>query len=74
MVYPDHRIAIEIQGGIWVKSHHTSGKGIQRDCEKLNLCVLAGYHPLLITSDMIDDLRAVDRIKELMNIIDIRES
>ena len=32
------RTAIELQGGIWVKSGHNTGTGLLRDYEKLNPC------------------------------------
>lgn len=37
------KIAIEINGGTWVKSGHSSGQGIARDYEKLNEANLLGW-------------------------------
>ena len=50
---------IEVQGGIWHKGGHSTGTGITRDCEKLNLATLAGYKVLAFTGDMVHDGRAL---------------
>ena len=58
-VWRTQRIALEVQGGIWRKSGHTTGTGITRDCEKANLAALAGYRTLFVTTDMVDRGEAV---------------
>lgn len=64
-----NNLAIEIQGGIFKGSRggHTSGKGYQRDCEKMQLVVMEGYIPVHFTSDDVRKGRAVEVIKELLN-------
>lgn len=65
-VWRKQKIAVEVQGGIWIQSGHSTGQGILRDCEKLNLVVLQGYKPLLVTKQMIADGRALNYIEELL--------
>ena len=62
-------LAIEVQGGIWKGSRggHTSGKGYQRDCEKMQLLVLEGYTPVFFTSDDVRKGRAIKWIKEYLD-------
>ena len=57
--WPEMLLAVEINGGTWVKSGHTTGKGIARDAEKINLATLRGYHTLVFTAEMIRDGRAL---------------
>jgi very-short-patch-repair endonuclease len=67
----DSKVAIEIQGGIWIKSGHTTGQGLQSSYAKLNL---ASYHDWMVfqlSSDMISPtwltiiyLAMVDRQKK----------
>ena len=70
--YPwDFRIdnlLIEIQGGTWSrgKSGHTSGAGVRRDCEKLNLATLHGWRVLAFTSDMVHDLTALNTVLQII--------
>lgn len=56
------RTAIEIQGGIWIKSGHSTGGGISRDAEKLNEAQFMGWTVFLLTDKMIT-LDNVERIR-----------
>ena len=57
-------ILVEINGGTWIKSGHTTGKGLQRDYSKHNQAVLLGYKVLLFTSEDVRSGRAIETIKE----------
>ena len=51
----ERRIALEVEGGLYVSGRHTRGKGFEGDLEKYNQAVLAGwrvlrYSPKQITS------------------------
>ena len=59
-------LLIEINGGTWGHMGHSTGKSIQRDYTKLNACVLAGYRPLLFTSDDVTSGRAIDTVRRAM--------
>ena len=39
---PEKRIAVEINGSIWIKGGHNTGKGLIRDYDKLNQAQLQG--------------------------------
>jgi hypothetical protein len=52
--WPDARVAVEIQGGTWVKGGHSTGAGIRRDVTKSNLAQLSGWACLALTADMIE--------------------
>jgi hypothetical protein len=41
--FPLRSIAVEIEGGVWVRGRHVSPKGYIRDCEKYNAAGLLGY-------------------------------
>lgn len=62
--WPDLKLAVEVNGGIWVQSGHSSGTGIARDAEKLNLAVLEGWRVLVFTKDPIKDGRALRWLTE----------
>lgn len=43
LAWREQRIGLECQGGIFTQGAHSRGAGIERDIEKLNLCVAAGW-------------------------------
>jgi len=65
--FDDAELLIELQGGVWMaKGAHNTGKAITRDCYKLNLAVLQGYHVMHFTTDMVEDGTALQMVKEWM--------
>jgi len=58
-------LLVEINGGTWMqKSGHSSAVGIQRDYEKSNAAQLAGYVYLQFTKKELDNLVALDTVRE----------
>jgi very-short-patch-repair endonuclease len=49
----DARVVVEVQGGTWVKSGHSTGTGIQRDAIKALTAAAGGWVVLALTADMI---------------------
>lgn len=62
LAWPDHKVAVEIDGGSWVGGRHTSGSGFEADCEKLSEAAALGWRVLRVTPKMVKDGRAVDVI------------
>lgn len=64
------RLLVEVQGGTWSRqrSGHSTGAGISRDAEKLNLAVKANWKCLLFTSDMIRSQKdlTIEIIKDII--------
>ena len=50
----ESRTAIEIEGGIWTASRHTTGRGFSNDCEKYNEAALRGWAVFRLTDAMIN--------------------
>ena len=58
---PTKFIAIEIEGGTWSKSRHTSGKGFLGDMQKYNAAALLGWVVLRYTpAQMARSMAALD--------------
>ena len=64
--WPDLMIACEIEGGQWIKGGHTSGKGLQRDCEKNNFAVLHGWKLFRFSTSMIDESKYYNPLFHLL--------
>jgi len=53
--WPDELVAVELEGGTWIRGRHVRGRGFERDCQKYNLAALYGWTVLRFTSNMLDD-------------------
>lgn len=53
--WPDQKIAVEIDGGVWTKGRHTRPAGFLADMEKLNAAARFGWRILRYTPDTIAD-------------------
>src|SRR5688572_10984501 len=52
--WPDHRVALEVEGGAFTRGRHTRGAGFVKDMEKYNTATLAGWRVLRVTpSDLL---------------------
>jgi very-short-patch-repair endonuclease len=65
--WPQYRLVVEVNGGIWVPSEHSTGTGIKRDYDKNNEGELCGYSQLTFDSGAIDDGSAVLLIQKFMH-------
>ena len=57
--WPDRMVALEVEGGTWISGAHTRGRHFESDAEKYNEAALAGWKVLRVTTDMIEDGRAL---------------
>lgn len=63
---PEHRLACEVDGGVFVGGRHTSGVGYTNDCQKLNEAVVLGWRVLRFTPAMVHDGTAVQTIERAL--------
>lgn len=49
----DEKLAVEIEGGVWIQGRHTRGSGYVKDMEKYNLAAEAGWRVLRFTPQQI---------------------
>jgi len=59
--FPEQKLLVEVQGGVWMRtrSGHSTGTGVRRDCQKLNIATLNGWRSLAFTSDLVANDEAV---------------
>jgi hypothetical protein len=62
--WPEHLIAVDVQGGTWTRGAHSRGEGHRNDCEKLCEAVLMGWRVLLFTGDMVNDGSALQYLRD----------
>ena len=64
--WPLYRVAAEVDGGIYCRGRHVRGGGFERDAEKRNAAVLAGWRVLHFTPRVVRSGQAVQAIETLM--------
>jgi very-short-patch-repair endonuclease len=65
--YPERKLLIEVEGGVWTRGRHTRGAGYTSDAEKYNLATVKGWRVLRFTGDMIKNGSAIDTIEKVLN-------
>ena len=70
--WPEQRVAVEIQGGLWIQGAHSRGSGVERDCVKLSVAAALGWRCLPISTAMIRSGQAVQLIAQALG-LPIRE-
>ena len=68
--WPDHKVAVEYDGGIYASGRHTRGSGYDKDCDKFNAATVLGWRVLHVTAPMCKDGRltgVVEAVGEMVN-------
>lgn len=60
---PEHKIALEVEGGVWTGGRHTSSVGFLNDMEKYNTATLMGWRVFRTTPDELFKLATLKMIK-----------
>jgi very-short-patch-repair endonuclease len=64
--FPESRVAVEIEGGIWNSGRHTRGSGFEGDCVKYNTAVKMGWVVLRYSPEMVMRGNAIDDVLEVL--------
>jgi len=66
--WPEQRLLVEVHGGTFARSKkgHSTGMGINRDCEKANLATLAGWRVLSVDTKQIHSGQALRWIQQAL--------
>lgn len=63
-----HKVAIEIDGGVYLGGRHVQPKGFQKDCEKINKAIELGWRVLRYTPQMLrgDPISVIQQIEKVI--------
>ena len=61
---PALKVALEVEGGTWSRSRHTSGKGYAADCEKYSTAAVMGWRVLRFTTDQVKSGMALQMLQQ----------
>jgi len=53
--WPTLKIAVELEGAVWIQGRHTRGSGFIKDMEKYNAAVILGWKVLRYTTSTIQN-------------------
>lgn len=70
--WPHHKLAVEIEGGIWVYGRHNRATTFLKDMEKYNELAIAGFFLLRFTPKQWESLEAHHTIQRWFNGTDSR--
>lgn len=65
--FPDIKLAIEIEGGIWRGGRHSRGTGFENDCWKYNAAIKDGWRVLRYSTAMVMGGTAINDVLEILN-------
>lgn len=64
---PEHKIALEVEGGVWTDGRHVRAEGFLGDMEKYNTATLMGWRVLRTTPDDLYKLATIRMIQSAIN-------
>lgn len=64
---PEHKIALEVEGGVWTGGRHTSPQGFLGDIEKYNTATLMGWRVFRVTPDELYKTATLNLIKQAIS-------
>lgn len=65
--WPEHRLLLEAQGGVYTRQAHGSITGILADIDRSNAAVLNGWRMLRVTPEMVRSGQALELIRAAMD-------
>lgn len=64
--FPDRRIAVECEGGVWTGGRHTRGSGFVADAEKYNAAAALGWFVFRFDGKAIKSGKAIDLMIDVL--------
>lgn len=66
--WPHHKLALEVDGGVWTQGRHTRGAGVEKDCEKYCEAVVQGWRILRVTTRHVRSGQALGWIERALQV------
>ena len=70
--WPQQRIALEVEGGVWVGGAHNRGVGFVKDIEKYNQAAVLGWRVLRCVPSDLCTVATANLIKEAMKYASVK--
>lgn len=66
LAFPNRRLAVECEGGVWSGGRHTRPSGYLGDLEKYNTLSVLGWRLIRVTPQMIEDGEALALVERAL--------
>ena len=66
--YEWHRVALEVEGGVWTQGRHTRGSGFVKDLEKYNRAATLGWRILRVQPKDLCTTETIEMVKEALQL------
>lgn len=64
--WPEHQLALEVEGGVWVGGRHTSGAGFVKDMEKYNEAACMGWRIIRCQPRQLCTMQTVETLRRAL--------
>lgn len=64
---PDHKIALEVEGGVYTQGRHVRPQGFLGDMEKYNTATLMGWRVFRTTPDDLVRMATINMLRDAIN-------
>lgn len=64
---PEHKIALEVEGGVWTGGRHIRAQGFLGDMEKYNIATLMGWRVFRTTPDDLYKMATINLLRQAIN-------
>lgn len=71
--WPDERLAVECEGGVYSRGRHVRPSGFKADAEKYNAAAMLGWTVLRYTAESIEDGTAIAAIRAMLETKEVSE-
>ncbi len=61
--WPTHKLALEVEGGVFAKGRHSRGAGFRADLEKYNTAAAMGWRVLRVLPEQLEAPQTMDWIR-----------
>lgn len=65
--WPKRKVAVEVEGAVWVQGRHTRGSGYVKDMEKYNEAAILGWRLIRVTPEMVRNGEALNYIERALS-------
>jgi len=64
--WPHHKVALEVQGGLFVQGRHSRGAALLKEHEKLNEAAAQGWRVLFVVPSQLESSMTLDWIRRAL--------